>query len=66
MDLSEFRRRLSTLGPDIHAWPDRDAAINLLARSDDAVALLAAGEAGPLSETETDAIVARARDPMPD
>ncbi|MGH1559735.1 hypothetical protein ACRAWD_22695 [Caulobacter segnis] len=37
MDLSEFRRHLSGLGPDIHAWPDRDAALDLLARSDDAV-----------------------------
>jgi len=42
MDLSEFRRRLSTSGPDIHAWPDREAAFALLAQSDEAIASLAA------------------------
>lgn len=67
MDLSEFRRRLSTLGPDIHAWPDRDAALALLAQSDDAVALLvAANEAHTPSEAETDAILAAVRDRAPD
>jgi hypothetical protein len=63
MDLSEFRRRLSTLGPDIHAWPDRDAALGLLAASDEAVALLAAvgADAATPSPEEVDAIVAAVR-----
>lgn len=69
MDLSEFRRHLSTLGPDIHAWPDRDAAIDLLARSDDAVALLAAvGEEAPgASATRTaDAVLDAIQDKAPE
>lgn len=63
MDLSEFRRHLSTRGPDIQAWPDRDAALALLAQSDDAVALLAAAgsDAPAPSPQETDAILAAAR-----
>lgn len=67
MDLSEFRRRLSTQGPDIHAWPDRDAALALLSQSDEAIALLAAAAEAPASsETETDAILAAVRGRTPD
>lgn len=68
MDLSEFRQRLSMLGPDIHAWPDRDAAIALLAQSDAAVDLLAAaGDAtpGPSART-TDAILDAVRGKAPE
>ncbi len=62
MDLSEFRRHLSARGPDLAAWPDRDAAIELLAHSDDAVALLAAAGADePAAPALTDAIIAAAR-----
>ena len=64
MDLSEFRRRLSALGPDLSAWPDRDAALALLARSDDAVALLAAVSAdAPPDPALTDAILDAALGP---
>jgi hypothetical protein len=66
MDLSEFRRRLSTSGPEIHAWPDRDAALALLARSDDAVALLAAtGDDTPF-QPDAEAVMAAVRAATPE
>ena len=69
MDLSEFRRRLSNLGPDIHTWPDPEAALTLLAGSDDAVALLAAAsvDAPAPSPQDAEAILAavRAKAPPP-
>ncbi len=62
MDLSEFRRHLSARGPDLAAWPERDAAIELLAQSDEAVALLAAaGVDAPADPALTDAILAATR-----
>ena len=62
MDLSEFRRHLSARGPDLAAWPERDAALELLAHSDDAVALLAAaGADAPIDPALTGAIIAATR-----
>jgi hypothetical protein len=62
MDLSDFRRHLSAHGPDLSAWPDRDAAIDLLAVSDEAVALLAAaGAEDSIDPNLTDAIIAATR-----
>ncbi len=67
MDLSEFRQRLSALGPDLSAWPDSDAAVALLAQSDEAVALLAAASAdAPLDPGLTDAILDAALGASPD
>lgn len=57
MDLSHFQARLSALGADLSRWPrdEADAAIDLLAVSDDAVALLAAASAADPSSEPMDA-----------
>ena len=57
MDLSHFQARLSTLGADLSRWPrpEADAAIDLLAVSDDAVALLAAASVADLPPEPIDA-----------
>lgn len=58
MDLSDFRRHLSARGPDLATWPDRDAAIDLLAVSDEAVALLAAaGADAPIDADLTESVL---------
>lgn len=63
MDLSDFRRHLSALGPDLSAWTDRDDAIELLARCDEAVALLAAASDNARADQDlTEMIVAAVRD----
>ncbi len=48
MDLSHFQARLSALGADLSRWPPQDAqaAVELLAASDEAIALLAQASGG--------------------
>jgi hypothetical protein len=56
MDLSLFQARLSALGADLSLWPpaEADAAVDLLAVSDAAVALLAEAGATDLSPDPAD------------
>ena len=57
MDLSHFQARLSALGAELSRWPrpEADAAIDLLAQSDDAVAMLAAASTTDLPPEPADA-----------
>lgn len=56
MDVSHFQARLSALGADLSRWPDAEAqaAVNLLAVSDEAVALLAQASARELGAEALD------------
>jgi hypothetical protein len=69
MELSHFRERLSALGADLGRWPveDADAAVELMAVSDEAVALFAELSGLDLqAQDETaliDAVLDRARRP---
>jgi hypothetical protein len=69
MDLLHFRDRLSALGADLGQWPvpEADAAVELMAVSDEAVALFAEiSGLGLEAQDETaliDAVLDRARRP---
>jgi hypothetical protein len=69
MDFSHFQERLSALGADLSRWPaeDADAAVELMAASDEAVALFAEisglGLEGQDETALIDAVLDRARRP---
>jgi hypothetical protein len=69
MELSHFRERLSALGADLGQWPvqEADAAVALMAVSDEAVSLFAEISGLDLeAQDETaliDAVLDRARRP---
>lgn len=69
MDFSHFRERLSALGADLSRWPveDADAAVELMAASDEAVALFAEISGLDLETRDEagliDAVLDRARRP---
>jgi len=69
MDLSHFRARLSALGADLSQWPveEADAAVALMAASDEAVALFAELSGLDLQAQDetvfTDAVLEKARRP---
>jgi hypothetical protein len=69
MELSHFRERLSALGADLGQWPvqEADAAVELMAVSDEAVTLFAEiSGLGLEAQDETaliDAVLDRARRP---
>jgi len=69
MELSHFQERLSALGADLSQWPvqEADAAVELMAVSDEAVALFAEiSGLGLEAQDESaliDAVLDRARRP---